>query len=395
MYGVERRNTDEGALLKARLDPSITRVTITYTVASPGTLLTFTGTTTGYSSIPAGAEFELHPVITNSLEHIINLGTVIYTTETISESVIVFTIFPCQITLPDNEVSSFNSQLTATSLSALPTSSLTTPSLTTTSSASATPSSSPSLTAPKTSSSPTETTHSAPSRTSSTSTPSPTNHPAGITSGAKAGIAIGTIAVIGVAVVLIWFCLRRRRRSQSYNQAERVELATAANTQELEAKERHEAEAREIAKHGQMKYDPYPAGADELYQEPHELPHDSTRITDVAEADSYYPHMANSPPLAAADSTHLPEKRSSIPQGWHSPNSTVLSGTTSISETGAGSSTREVERSTSKLEILKARLERVRNEKERLNKLQELEELEKELKEEVMAESRRAMERGE
>jgi hypothetical protein len=243
----------------------------------------------------------------------------------------------------------------------------------------------------------------------SSSANSTSHHHGDLSAGAIAGIAIGAIAILAIICFLVFFLLRRRRQSlhetphdstQSY-----PELETNAN--------RHEAGRGSVfngntghAYEKDAKENSYPVTspttdkelpltyASPTSREHHELPYSpSARIVNVAEADSY-----SIPQFAEADSSPLQEKSTDPDTGRIIKRKPLSPGPSSslLSESGPGSGSIEIAGAeasdeAAKLEVLKSRLERVRKEKERLSKLHELDELEKELQAEVMAASRKTM----
>ncbi|KFZ11322.1 hypothetical protein V502_07601 [Pseudogymnoascus sp. VKM F-4520 (FW-2644)] len=235
----------------------------------------------------------------------------------------------------------------------------------------------------------------------------------GLSTGAKAGIAIGAVGVLLIAL-LVAFLVRRRRHRVSKNNDElpdkepthtiaRQELSTAANDLELESP-KGDGQPVEVMQRSEL---PTPANK-------HELEHsvtaaelqrpawDSGPVQEPASGPLYQleheldAHAGTEAPLQGPDShSHpLPQQTFSQPFESSEPVFTELSSTQHESVSLGASSqsilsdTSTAEGGSSQIDTLRAKREKIRVEKERLLKLQELDEMEARVDREIIEEER-------
>lgn len=257
---------------------------------------------------------------------------------------------------------------------------------------------------------------SAAASTPPTTTPSP---PAkGLSTGAKAGIAIGVILAVVVIALAAFFLLRRRRQSKKNAPVDDLpsqpELPTQANTHEIEG--RGKSPIPELW-HKQPNLEDVAILPYELPSPPekHEMGEESavqrralptsankhemgalTNITELPNATPSQPQEKQTysqpfPYLAGPDDDfHVSDTNPVDNQAISPPAPSIAShdwGSTMVTDSASGSAIL-------RMDALQAKMNKIRAEKQRLAKLQELEEAEAEVQREIMEERRRQMEGG-
>ncbi|KAH8650581.1 hypothetical protein BGZ60DRAFT_436925 [Tricladium varicosporioides] len=230
--------------------------------------------------------------------------------------------------------------------------------------------------------------------TASASPSSDTTTPSGksessLSGGAKAGIAIGVVFIAALAALVAWLCLRRRKCNVD-TIAHRVEdsgipeLQTAATTYEIDGRgcfEKGQLRDASAYNKAQLLYMGANAELEAIPGAGQEEPRNGTQRPHPSEEQ----HNRGNTMLISQNILSPAELESSEKI---SNNNNSMSGPSSTRATAEG-------QGDSKLEILRARIERVRMEQERLKRLQELEELEGSLKAEIMTEQRKQLENEE
>ena len=258
------------------------------------------------------------------------------------------------------------------------------------------------------------------SATSPTSTPTEATSSEGLTSGVKAGIGVGVVLGVIIALLIVLFCFRRRKKQLAEKGIQDLEIAdpsaaqhgneliTSANTHEMDAKRPINAQEKDLI--------PYRTeGFQEL--ETQNLPplHSTIRPEDLAEMDALYNIQSTN---VGSDREHLQPseldasisatQRAELPSALMDPrsisthpqslpvffvNTSHIEGPRSV-EQGSPSvppiASSSLSSAEDKLEVLQKRIERVREDKERLEKIQALKDLEAELQAEILAEQKKA-----
>ncbi|KAH8685563.1 hypothetical protein BGZ60DRAFT_395463 [Tricladium varicosporioides] len=238
---------------------------------------------------------------------------------------------------------------------------------------------------------------SSPSQTSS-ATVSPTSfnnftdygQSSGLSGGAKAGIAIGVIAVVAIICGIAFFIWRRRKAGlaakTSGNQdglPGMAEMGTPANVHEIGA-----TRGQSVKKSGVVM--PPELGGDDQSKKPESTMPPELGVTaeiTVSElpAESAIPREGISTPTQKTDS-NLPPAEIVFGQFAKPGADETASRVSGSSDNAAGSS--------QKLDYLKEKMDKIRAEKERLQKLQELDELEAAVQKEIMDEQRKTLGSG-
>jgi hypothetical protein len=230
------------------------------------------------------------------------------------------------------------------------------------------------------------------SRTQSSSSSTPTGNrggssgSSGLSGGAKAGIAVA-IVVLFIAILLIAFLYFRRRGKRSQAEAQAIsekplkpnthELTTTANTHEMLTK--HNVPEMDEQESGNIAF--VPVGVDAWDQRVHELDPNS-RITSL-DSNEIFP--SSQEPEMSKSSTQCARKP--VSRTAQTTGSLATSTSTVAAADAEISGLEEAavdEKEEQKLKILKDRIERIREEKERLTRIQELESLEDQTKREIL-----------
>jgi hypothetical protein len=267
----------------------------------------------------------------------------------------------------------------------------------------------------------------------STTSPQSTSNE-GFNTGAKAGVGVSAALVAIIAILGIWFCLRQRRRRREQRAqhdleitpAREHELGTSANTHEIDGKNagnvavakkkfpfnENVAELstpvtgeKSLRKAGVLEKPPLPemgstekaivrkdvAAVPELHAQPdvHEMPAVAAATNvgsdweqlGASELDSepaMIYHNASELPVSSHSQAALASPLSLM--AFVGPGSSSSITAVHSTNTAAGAPVED------KLDILRQRIDRVREDKERLEKIQQLKDLEAELQREIMAE---------
>jgi hypothetical protein len=200
----------------------------------------------------------------------------------------------------------------------------------------------------------------------STSSPGPK-----ISGGAIGGIVVGVVAILAILSALAFFCIRRRR-SDRKSESQLPEMQAVEISYEMPGKD------------DTSKTPTYP------------VPYDHTKdgfYVPYGELGSQQYELENNPvispttasELASDSTTAAPELSSTTPRD----NKAYIDTPIAVSPVATSSSGTGSE---SKLSILRGRMDKIRAEKERLLKVQELEEMEAAVQREIMGEQMREME---
>jgi hypothetical protein len=225
------------------------------------------------------------------------------------------------------------------------------------------------------------------SQTSSTAGPTPTSpndaSPAsssGLFTGAKAGIAIG-IVVFFIAIVLIFFYFRKRGKAArvlSEENANRHELVTDANRHEMITKHN----IPEMSEQNSGKLTPRVSTGPAYELDP------TSRITSLNSDDMLpSPQELHSSTIQAQHLLSPPATTAHYVSETTIPSSKAPANA-SVEEQGVAATTSNEEEE-QKLKVLRERIERVRAEKARLKRVQELEDIQAQTKREIMEVQRR------
>ncbi len=255
---------------------------------------------------------------------------------------------------------------------------------------------------------------SSPSTSSPTSTPAEIASSEGLTSGAEAGIGVGAVLGVIIALSLAFFCFRKRKKQSEEREIQDLEIAdplaaqrgheliTSAHTHEMDAQ--RPINVQEDLKAYRTE------GFQELEAQNSPPIHSTIRPEDPAEMDAPYniqstnvgldwKHLQPSELDASASAAQRAEFHSvptysgsvsthpqSLPVSFV--NTSQIEGPRPVEQgspsTPAASSS-SPSNAEDKLEVLRKRMERVREDKERLEKIQALKDLEAELQAEILA----------
>ena len=229
----------------------------------------------------------------------------------------------------------------------------------------------------------------------------------GLSAGAKAGIAIGAIAAILIALLLIFLLLRRRTTKLATNSDGpfplEAELPTKSNTHEIDGQsmehmavkldEKHSLSPHEIVPELPAENSMYGIQKDGSSTAAinHELDASQSMVQGGGPELNQAPQQTFSPPYLATDESVEVDRESkdkasevSHTQDAPPPESSGVSNQALTSETSEAESF-------SRMEELQAKIEKIKVVKERLLKLQELDKMEAAVQREMQEEQRKSM----
>lgn len=219
--------------------------------------------------------------------------------------------------------------------------------------------------------------------------------PGGLSEGSKAGIAVGIIVILSAGILAAFICIRKRRKQRLSDTGNGVpgemrDLGTSSNTLGRVATKNNTTETEEpIGGNARSKVRKLTSARERPLRERYDAPEREVQVEPDLESESRLAtpqHEIHQPNPFAMDETENSSRNKYRMEDFDMLGAKF----TTSPRTGPGGGVADANEEQLRLKALRSRIERIREEKDRLERIQELENMERQTKKEIMEAQRRA-----